>query len=130
MKAYYELSNVRNIKNLLIHDIVLVDDFDRIIILSGIICEGDSTSGKWDGVRISGVGEATKLFTVESFLPQDIEKITMECHFTCDCIRSDTMFDLDSFVIETEDGKIDLLKNGITVSEYIADVPSPNRLTM
>lgn len=54
MRLYYELSNLVDVKEVLVHDLVLTDD-DNEIIISGIEPEGNDEGGRWKGVEINGV---------------------------------------------------------------------------
>ena len=57
MRLYYTLSNLTDIKDILIHDIILTDENDNEIIISAIEPEGNDESGRWKGIEINDIEE-------------------------------------------------------------------------
>ena len=86
-RLYYNIDNLENIKNVLVHDLIIKDEnTEENIILSSIECEGDDTSGgRWKGVRINDIEYSNKK-TVE--MVKDIMKCgkIVNCLFTGDRI--------------------------------------------
>ncbi|MGN0005322.1 MAG: hypothetical protein ACI37Z_05070 [Candidatus Gastranaerophilaceae bacterium] len=55
MRLYYTLSNLTDIRDVLIHDIILTDKNDNFIVISAIEPEGNDESGRWKGIQINGI---------------------------------------------------------------------------
>lgn len=55
MRLYYTLSNLTNVKDVLVHDLILTNDDAYEIILSGIEAEGNDECGRWKGIEIDGI---------------------------------------------------------------------------
>lgn len=55
MRLYYTLSNLTDIKDVLIHDIILTDKDDNEIIISAIEPEGNDENGRWKGIEINDI---------------------------------------------------------------------------
>lgn len=55
MRLYYSLSSLVDIKEVLVHDLILTNDDAYEIILSGIETEGNDECGCWKGIEIDGV---------------------------------------------------------------------------
>lgn len=55
MRLYYQLSNLKDIREVLVHDVILTNDDDDEIILSGIEPEGNDECGRWKGIEINGI---------------------------------------------------------------------------
>lgn len=55
MRLYYQLSNLKDIREVLVHDAILTNDDDDEIILSGIEPEGNDECGRWKGIEINGI---------------------------------------------------------------------------
>lgn len=55
MRLYYQLFNLKDVKEVLVHDLILTNDDNCEIILSGIEVEGNDECGRWKGIEIDGV---------------------------------------------------------------------------
>ena len=55
MRLYYTLSNLTDIEDILVHDIVLSDENDNELVISAVEAEGNDNNGRWKGVEIDGI---------------------------------------------------------------------------
>lgn len=55
MRLYYTLSNLTDIKDVLVHNIVLSDEYDNELVISAVEAEGNDDNGRWKGIEIDDV---------------------------------------------------------------------------
>ena len=55
MRLYYTLSNLTDIEDVLVYDIILSDENDNELVISAVEAEGNDDNGRWKGIEINDI---------------------------------------------------------------------------
>ena len=118
MRLYYSLSNLVDIKEVLVHDLILTNNDAYEIILSGIETEGNDECGRWKGIEIDDVENDDAVIAIIKDALENGYKLT-NCMITGDWNDHAEITLEAEIVIKNSDGsveeRINLTPNPVTI---------------